>query len=92
MSLVKRPKIDIKIILPGALSGVIWNIANFASFYAVLILGMTVGYPLTQMALFVSVLWGLLYFHEIKGRNKIIRLVTGSIVLFIGAILLGLSM
>jgi len=92
ISLIKRPKIDFKIILPGALSGLIWNIANFASFYTVLILGMSVGYPQTQRALFVSVLWGLLCFHEIEGRQKIIRLVAGGVILFIGAILLGLSM
>lgn len=92
ISLIKRPKVDINIILPGAFSGVIWNIANFASFYSVLILGMSVGFPLTQMALFISVLWGLLYFREIQGKQKIIRLVTGGVVLFAGAILLGLSM
>ena len=88
---VKREKIDRQIILPGAFSGLIWNIANFTSFFAVLNLGISIGFPLTQMALFVSVLWGLLYFHEIKSRNKVIRLVAGAVVLFIGAILLGLS-
>jgi len=92
IGLIKRPKIDAKIVLPGAFSGLIWNIANFASFYTILILGMSVGYPLTQLALFVSVLWGLLCFHEIEGRRKIILLVAGGVVLFAGAVLLGLSM
>ena len=87
----KRPKIDKRIILPGTFSGLIWNIANFTSFFAVLNLGISVGFPLTQMALFISVLWGLLYFHEIRSRNKVIRLSIGAVVLFTGAILLGLS-
>ncbi len=87
----KSPKFDKHIILPGTFSGLIWNIANFTSFFAVLSLGISIGFPLTQMALFISVLWGLLYFHEIKGRNKVIRLSMGAVVLFTGAILLGLS-
>ena len=90
--LVKKPAINMKIAVPGAFSGVIWNMANFASFYAVLILGMAVGYPLTQIALFVSVLWGLVYFREIQTRNEIIKLVIGAVILFSGAIALGNSM
>jgi glucose uptake protein len=90
--LLKRSEIDKKIILPGAISGVVWNIANLASFFAVLNLGISVGFPLTQMALFISVLWGLFYFHEIKNKSKIIRLFLGAIILFVGAVSLVLSM
>ena len=88
---IKRPEVNRKITIPGASSGIIWNIANFASFFAVLNLGIAVGFPLTQVALFVSVLWGLLYFREIKGRKNITRLMIGAAILFIGAVLLALS-
>lgn len=87
----KRPKIDKSIILPGTFSGLLWNIANFASFFVVLNLGMAVGFPLTQVSLFVAILWGVLYFREITEKNKIIRLVIGAIILFAGVILLTLS-
>lgn len=89
--LFKRPVIDIKIIAPGALAGVIWNTANIASFFGVKNLGIAIGLPLTQMALFVSVLWGLWYFKEIKKRESIQKLVLGAVILFAGAILLTLS-
>ena len=87
----KSPKFDKRLIVPGTFSGLIWNIVNFTSFFAVLSLGISIGFALTQMALFISVLWGLLYFHEIRSRNKVIRLSIGAVVLFTGAILLGLS-
>ncbi len=86
-----KPKINMAIVLPGMASGIIWNIANIISFFAVGILGIAIGFPLTQMALFVSVLWGVLYFHEIKGRPKIIQLFITAIILFAGALSLSFS-
>lgn len=87
----KRTKVNFAILPSGAFSGIIWNIGNFASFFAVLNLGISIGFPLTQMALFVSVLWGLLYFREIAGRKNIIKTIISSFVLFLGAILLSIS-
>lgn len=88
---LKRPKVNFAILPSGVLSGIAWNIGNFASFFAVLNLGMSIGFPLTQMALLVSVLWGLLYFREIAGRKNVIKIVVASLVLFLGAILLSIS-
>ena len=89
--LFKKPRMQEKIIIAGFISGVIWNIANIFSFFAVGILGIAIGFPLTQMALFVSVLWGLFYFHEINGRSKILKLIVAAILLFAGSLLLSLS-
>ncbi len=89
--LIKRPSLNRGILIPGAASGLIWNVANVASFFAVKSLGIAIGFPLAQIALFVSVLWGLLYFKEIKSKKSIQKLVLGAIILFIGAILLTLS-
>jgi glucose uptake protein GlcU len=72
-------------------SGVVWGIANFAGLNAVALLGLAVGFPLTQLALLVSVAWGLLYFKEIKGKDKILKIVVGAIVLIAGAFLLAFS-
>jgi len=88
---LKRPKVNFAILPSGVLSGIAWNIGNFASFFAVLNLGISIGFPLTQMALFVSVIWGLLYFREISGRINIIKIVIASLILFLGAILLSIS-
>jgi glucose uptake protein GlcU len=77
-----------KIISRGLLSGIIWNIANFSSFFVVLYLGVSVGLPLTQTALLVSVAWGLFFFQEIKGRSKLARITVGSILLLLGTLFL----
>lgn len=89
--IIKRPRVDFTILPSGVLSGIAWNVGNFASFFAVLNLGITIGFPLTQMALFVSVLWGLLYFREITGRKNIMKIVLASIILLFGAVLLSFS-
>lgn len=89
--LFKRPKVDKLIVVQGSASGILWNVGNIASFFAVSKLGVTVGFPLTQLALFVSVIWGLAYFNEIKRKSNIIKLITASLILFSGAILLTIS-
>jgi glucose uptake protein len=88
---IKKSRIDKKIIIPGFFSGLLWNIANFASFFVVINLGYAVGFPLTQTALFVAVMWGLLYFREIQDKKKIKRIVIGTFILFAGVTLLGIS-
>ena len=88
---IKRSKPDMKIIKHAMVSGVFWNIANFASMFAILYLGLTVGFPLTQTALLVGILWGLFYFKEFKKKQKIIQVIIGAIIIIIGAFLLGFS-
>lgn len=91
ISLLKKPKIAKGMVLSGSLSGIMWEIANIGSFFAVTNLGLAVGQPLTQMALFISVLWGILYFKEIRDKNKIFKLIAASILLFVGSILLSFA-
>lgn len=86
MFLLGRPSIDRKIVVPGFLTGLMWNVANIASLVATLNLGVAIAIPLTQMALFVSVLWGIMFFREIEGRSRITRVVIGAVVLFAGAV------
>ncbi len=75
----------------GILSGILWNVAFFSSLFAVSFLGLAVGVPLTQLALIISVLWGLFVFREVKGRNKVLKIILGAILLFIGGVFLSLA-
>ena len=77
-------------LLPGMLSGLIWNLSNVSSIFGIIGLGFSVAYPLMQCALFFAGLWGVFLFKESKGLAVVIFFVSGA-VLLAGAILLTLS-
>jgi len=89
--LVRFRKIKNSFILHGLTSGIMWNIANLSSFFAVIYLGIAIGFPLTQLALLISTAWGLLYFKEVKGKNKIIKILMGAILIFVGGLFLAFA-
>ncbi|WP_158234406.1 GRP family sugar transporter [Limnothrix sp. PR1529] len=70
-------------------SGMLWNVANVGSFFAVDRLGMAVGMPLTQFAIVVNAAWGLWLFREVTGRQRILRVAIGTFCAFGGIILIG---
>jgi len=78
-------------LVPGLITGFIWSIGNFLSIYAVIYLGLTIGFPLTQMALVISGLWGLIVFRELSGVRTIVMWFFSVAVLLSGAFLLALS-
>lgn len=91
IALRKRPVFHLRVALvPGLITGLIWNIGNFGSIYATLHLNLTIGYPLTQLALVISGLWGLFVFKELSGVRTITMWVISLIVLLGGAALLAL--
>ncbi len=77
--------------LTGIVSGVIWNVGNIASFLAVAVLGLTIGYPLTQLALLFNVSWGLLYFKEASQRKSFTAIYVGAAIVIIGSVFLSAS-
>eukprot|EP01114_Cavostelium_apophysatum_P020785 TRINITY_DN7058_c0_g1_i1.p1 TRINITY_DN7058_c0_g1~~TRINITY_DN7058_c0_g1_i1.p1 ORF type:complete len:338 (-),score=36.71 TRINITY_DN7058_c0_g1_i1:250-1263(-) len=82
----RRPNFQVKVVmLPGLCAGVFWFVGYFCSIYASNYLGLTIGYPLTQLALVVSGLWGLLVFKELKGARTILCWVVSLVVLLGGA-------
>jgi glucose uptake protein GlcU len=77
--------------LTGIVSGAIWNVGNIASFLTVAALGLTVGYPLTQLALLFNVSWGLLYFKEASKRKSFTAIYVGAAIVIIGSVFLSAS-
>lgn len=76
--------------LPGISSGVLWNLANIGSIYGQLPpLGLSVGYPLSQCALFVGGIFGIFYYKEITGAPKISAWFFFAFILLGGASILG---
>lgn len=89
VALKKKPEFKIPILaLPGLVSGFGWNVGNWASIYATLYLGFTIGFPLSQCALLVGGFWGLFLFKEITGVKRILLFVGSCFVLLGGAVML----
>jgi len=87
----KKPDFNlVKVVaLPGMLCGLGWNIGNWASIYATMFLGYTVGFPLSQCALLVGGFWGIVLFKEITGIKRVSLFFISSLILLGGAVLLG---
>jgi len=89
--LIKRelPVFHLRVALvPGLLAGFVWNLGNYCSIYATLYLGLTIGFPLTQVALLVAGLYGIFFFKEITSWFAILFFFLSSGVLLGGAALL----
>ncbi len=91
--IVKREAVKFHLraaLIPGLLAGLLWSIGNFASIYAVKYLGLTIGFPLTQMALVVSGLWGIFFYREVNRRSAIVMFFVSAAIILLGAALLSL--
>lgn len=53
--------------IPGLMAGLLYSLGNFGSIIAVAYLGQATGFSFCQMQLFVSGLWGVFCFEEIRG-------------------------
>ncbi|CAB9519490.1 expressed unknown protein [Seminavis robusta] len=72
----------------GGTSGLLWSTGNFFSILSVYYLGEGVGYSVVQAGMLVSGLWGILYFHEIKGAATIAKWLASASITICGIILL----
>eukprot|EP01113_Clastostelium_recurvatum_P042841 TRINITY_DN6986_c0_g1_i2.p1 TRINITY_DN6986_c0_g1~~TRINITY_DN6986_c0_g1_i2.p1 ORF type:complete len:371 (+),score=66.57 TRINITY_DN6986_c0_g1_i2:321-1433(+) len=85
------PEFNPKVVaLPAFIGGILWNIGNVGSIVATQYLGLTIGYPLSQLALLVGGLWGMFLFKEITGMPSRVQFFIAAAVLLLGALLLSL--
>lgn len=74
--------------LAGGASGLLWSIGNFFSLISVFYLGEGVGYPLVQTSILVSGLWGIFYFKEVQGAERISHWLLSSLLTIFGILFL----
>jgi len=87
----KIPQFHIRYaLLPGMITGLLWQVGNFCSIYATLYLGLAIVFPLTQIALVVSGLWGIIAFKELSGTIPILTWAFSVLIILGGAVLLAL--
>lgn len=91
IALILRVKLTNEAVLASLLSGAIWNIGNLLAVIAISLIGLSKGFPVTQSAVLIAVLWGLFYFKEITGRRNKLQVLLGAVILLIGVIVLGLA-
>lgn len=80
-----------KEIAAGIISGSLFNAGSLFVLTAIVSIGITVAYPISQTATLFAVSWGVLYFKEIAQKRNIFRVVIGSVMILSGAILLSVA-
>lgn len=68
--------------------GLFLGFGNLTAFIAIKLLGVSRGFPLTQLAIVVNTLWGVLYFKEVTTTKGKVMISLGIILALVGAILL----
>jgi drug/metabolite transporter (DMT)-like permease len=81
------------LIIWALLGGALWAVANTLGTVAVRDVGLSIAFPLWNTDSLVGLLWGWLFFYELRGANKtvLIKVLGGSTAILIGAVILGFA-
>jgi glucose uptake protein GlcU len=74
----------------AVLGGCLWAVANTLTVYAIRDVGLSIAFPLWNTNGVIGMLWGVLFFGELRGagRGRQVRVVTGVLLLFVAALLI----
>ena len=88
----RRPFLSPDIVFASSLSGVLWGVAGICQFLGNEHLGFQIAFPIICSGPgFVSALWSVLYFKEIRGRDNLAALVSAFSINVIGLVLIARS-
>jgi len=75
----------------AVLAGALWAVANTLTVFAIRDVGLSIAFPLWNTNSLVGVLWGVLFFRELRGadRGTWAKVAGGAFAVVIGAVLLG---
>ena len=81
------------LILWAILAGCLWAVANTLTIYAVRDIGLSIAFPLWNANSLLGILWGFLFFHELRlaGLRRWLGVLGGALLMFAGALLLALA-
>ncbi|KAJ7533854.1 hypothetical protein O6H91_13G067800 [Diphasiastrum complanatum] len=84
-----RPSFQFRVAAaPALLTGLCWSAGNFCSIYAILYLGLALGWPLVQCQILVSAMWAIFYFEETSSKSSAVLLLGSTFLVVLGAIIL----
>lgn len=81
------------LILWAILAGCLWAVANTLTIYAVRDIGLSIAFPLWNANSLLGILWGFLFFGELRlaGLRRWLGVLGGALLMFGGALLLALA-
>jgi drug/metabolite transporter (DMT)-like permease len=79
------------LIIWALLGGALWAVANTLGTVAVRDVGLSIAFPLWNTDSLVGLLWGWLFFHELRGAGSSVltKVLGGTTAILIGAVILG---
>jgi|TARA_B100002003_G_scaffold191898_1_gene181051 glucose uptake protein len=89
--LVIGRQVEMKHLPHGLTSGWIFAIGNYFGIFTIASLGLTVGFPITQIAVLVSILWGIIYFKELPESRTKTKIIIAAILILTGSYVLASS-
>lgn len=81
------------LIIWAILAGCLWSVANTLTVYAIRDVGLSIAFPLWNSNSLLGILWGALFFGELRGANRRqwTSVLGGTIAMCVGATLLALA-
>lgn len=79
---------NLKTIFRMISAGLILGFGNYTAFITIKLLGLSRGFPLTQLAIVINTLWGVLFFKEVTTEKGKIVIGIGILLALAGAVLL----
>jgi len=83
----QRPHLTVWAVIAGAL----WAVANTLTVFAIRDVGLSIAFPLWNTNSLVGVLWGYVFFRELRGAGARTwsKVAGGALIIVVGAVLLG---
>jgi drug/metabolite transporter (DMT)-like permease len=77
----------------AVLAGCLWAVANTLTVFAIRDIGLSIAFPLWNMNSLLGILWGVLFFHELRqaGLRRWLGVMGGAALMFAGALLLAVA-
>jgi drug/metabolite transporter (DMT)-like permease len=81
------------LIVWAVLAGCLWAVANTLTIFAIRDIGLSIAFPLWNMNSLLGILWGVLFFHELReaGWRRWLGVLGGAALMFAGALLLAVA-
>jgi glucose uptake protein GlcU len=81
------------LIVWAILAGCLWAVANTLTVYAIRDIGLSIAFPLWNSNSLLGILWGFLFFNELRGAglSRWLGVLGGTLVMCVGAAILALA-